>query len=192
MSRVGKKPILLPENIKASREGQFLKIVGPKGELTLPVSPEIEFSLADNQIVFSVNPKQDKEILTSKRRKGIQSLWGMNRNMVENLIEGVTKGYEKRLEIEGLGYRAEVQNDDLVLSVGFSHPLRIKKIEGITFVVEKNIIVITGIRKDLVGQTAAKIRQLRAPDPYKGKGIRYLGEIIKKKAGKKAAGAVTK
>ena len=192
MSRVGKKPILLPKEIKASREGQALKIIGPKGELVLLISPEIEFSLADNQIVFSVNPKQDKEILTSKRRKGIQSLWGMNRNMVENLIEGVTKGYEKRLQIDGLGYRAEVQDGDLVLSVGFSHPLRIKKIEGVTFVVEKNIIVITGIQKDLIGQTAAKIRQLRAPDPYKGKGIRYLGEIIKKKAGKKAAGAVSK
>ena len=108
-----------------------------------------------------------------------------------NLIEGVINGYQKKLQIEGLGYRAQVEDGDLVLFVGFSHPLRVKKTEGIEFLVEKNIISVSGIDKHLVGQAAASIRASRAPDAYKGKGIRYAGEVIKKKAGKKA-GTVTK
>jgi len=191
MSRVGQKPILIPAGVQAELAGQNLKIKGPKGELALPVAPEIKVELAEGQILFSLNPISDRQKLTAHRAKQIKSLWGLSRNLAANLIAGVVKGYEKKLEIEGLGYRAQVENGDLVLQVGFSHPLRIKKVPGLDFVVEKNVITVSGIDKFLVGQTAAQIRQLRVPDVYKAKGIRYFGEIIKKKAGKKA-GTVTK
>jgi large subunit ribosomal protein L6 len=191
MSRVGKKAIIIPSSVKVQANGRILSAKGEKGELSLTVPPQISFALAENKITFSLEPVQSGRQLTSKEKKRNQSLWGLTRNLMVNMLEGVSRGYEKRLEIEGLGYRASLESGDLVLLVGFSHPLRVKKTEGIQFGVEKNVIVVSGVDKALVGQTAATIRSLRPPDPYKAKGIRYLGEVIKKKAGKKAS-TVTK
>lgn len=176
MSRVGKKPILIPENVEVKIEGQKIVVKGPKGELQKEFRPEIEVEVRENKIF--VRPK----IKTKKTN----ALWGLTRALLDNLIKGVTEGFEKKLEIEGLGLRASMEGGDLVLFVGFSHPVRINAPEGIKLSVEKNMITVAGIDKELVGQIAAKIRKVKPPEPYKGKGIRYLGEVIRKKVGKKA------
>ncbi|MDP2927105.1 MAG: 50S ribosomal protein L6 [bacterium] len=191
MSRVGKKPILIPVEVKAILAEEVLVVSGPRGELRFKMPEEIQAEIKDNQIFFTTKSREGKRKLTSNQAKKVISCWGLARSITANLIEGVVNGYQKKLAIEGLGYRAQVENGDLILSVGFSHPLRVRKIEGIEFVVEKNIISVSGIDKNLVGQAAASIRRLRPPDAYKAKGIRYAGEVIKKKAGKKA-GTVTK
>ncbi|OHA62324.1 MAG: 50S ribosomal protein L6 [Candidatus Wildermuthbacteria bacterium GWA2_46_15] len=191
MSRVGKKPILIPVEVKAILAEEVLVVSGPRGELRFKMPEEIQAEIKDNQIFFTTKSREGKRKLTSNQAKKVISCWGLARSITANLIEGVVNGYQKKLAIEGLGYRAQVEDGDLILSVGFSHPLRVKKIEGIEFVVEKNIISVSGIDKNLVGQAAASIRRLRVPDAYKAKGIRYAGEVIKKKAGKKA-GTVTK
>lgn len=192
MSRVGKKPILIPAGVEIIINGQEVKAKGPKGELSFLVPSQITAEVKNGQIIFFVKPDVSGRKLISKQKKNIQSVWGLSRNMVQNMIEGVVNGCVRKLEFEGLGYRAQIENGDLVLNVGFSHPLKVAKTEGVEFNVEKNVITVSGIDKELIGQMAACIRRLRPPDPYKGKGIRYFGEIIKKKAGKKAAGAVTK
>ncbi|MDP3093469.1 MAG: 50S ribosomal protein L6 [bacterium] len=187
MSRVGKKLILIPAGVKVEIKGQDVSVAGPKGQLGFKVPDGVIAEIKDGSLSFSLESKIEK-----RRLKKIPALWGLARNHIANLIEGVVNGYQKALEFEGLGYRAQIENGDLVLWVGFSHPLRVKKAEGIEFSVEKNVIRISGIDKSLVGQTAAKIRKLRPPDAYKAKGIRYFGEVIKKKAGKKATTATTK
>jgi len=122
-----------------------------------------------------------------KQTKQTNAFWGMTRALLFNMVYGVVSGYEKKLEIQGVGYRAAVDGKDLNLSMGFTHPVKIKAPEGINFLVEKNIVTVSGINKELVGHIASKIRKVRPPEPYKGKGIRYLGEVVRKKAGKKAA-----
>jgi large subunit ribosomal protein L6 len=179
MSRIGKKPIQIPEGVKVEIYQNKIRVEGPKGKLEKNIPSEIDVQIKEGMIL--VSPK-------SKTKKA-KALWGTIRQIIYNMVEGVTKGFEKKLEIEGLGYRASVSGDELVLEVGFSHPVKIKKPEGINFSVEKNIITVSGIDKELVGQIAANIRRVRPPDPYKGKGIRYLGEVIRKKAGKKAVAA---
>ncbi|MBI4359289.1 MAG: 50S ribosomal protein L6 [Candidatus Nealsonbacteria bacterium] len=191
MSRVGKKPILIPDNVKVALNDGVLVVSGPKGELSFKMPDETQAEIKDNQILFTIKNRTDQRKLTSIQAKKVISCWGMARNVTANMIEGVIHGYQKKLEIEGLGYRAQLENGDLLLFVGFSHPLRVKKTEGIEFAVEKNVISISGTDKHLVGQVAATIRGRRIPDAYKAKGIRYAGEVIKKKAGKKA-GTVTK
>ena len=187
MSRIGKKPILIPEGIKTEIKDKNIVITGPKGELKFAFPKEIKIEIKDNQIFVSLEKQNDTRRLTSGQKKKIISFWGLTRSCVANMIEGVLKGYEKSLEFEGLGYKANVEaNGDLVLFLGYSHDLRIKKIEGIDILVQKNVIKVSGFDKYLVGQTAATIKKLRIPDAYKGKGIRYAGEIIKKKPGKKA------
>lgn len=176
MSRVGKKPILIPENVEVKIEGQRITVKGPKGELSKELRPEISFEIKNGQIFFS--PK-----FHSKQTK---ALWGLTRQIVNNMVKGVKDGYEKKLEIEGIGFRAQLEGENLLLNVGFSHPVKIKSPQGIKFSVEKNIITVSGIDKELVGQVAATIKRIRKPEPYKGKGIRYLGEVIKRKMGKKA------
>lgn len=176
MSKIGKKPILISENTKATLEGETIIVEGPKGILKKEISPEIEVKIEGGKIF--VFPK-----IKTKKTK---ALWGTTRQIIFNMIEGVTKGFEKKLEIEGLGYKAYLEGENLILEVGFSHPVKIEKPEGIKFQVEKNIISVSGIDKELVGQMAAKIRAVKEPDPYKGKGIKYLGEVIRRKAGKKA------
>jgi len=176
MSRVGKKPILIPEGVEVKIENQQVIIKGPRGELAFEIRPEIKLEKKEKQIF----------ILPQRKTKKTSAFWGLTRTLLNNIIEGVTKGYEKKLEIQGLGYRASLDGKDLTLQVGFTHPVKIKTPEGINFSVEKNIITITGIDKELVGEIAAKIRKIRPPEPYKGKGIRYLGEQVRRKAGKKA------
>jgi len=180
MSRIGKKPILIPENVEVKIEGSKVTVKGPKGELQKEIRPEIRFEIKDKEIF--VFPK-----IETKKTK---ALWGTTRVLLSNMIKGVKEGFEKKLEIQGLGYKAtlEVPNTgspDLILSVGFSHPIKIKAPPSIEFSVEKNIITVSGIDKELVGQIAAEIRKVRPPEPYKGKGIRYIGEVIRRKAGKK-------
>ena len=177
MSRVGKKPIQIPDNVEAKIEKNKVLIKGPKGELSFEVRPEVKLSIKDKKIIVS----------PLKQTKQTNALWGTTRALLFNMVHGVVSGYEKKLEIQGVGYRAAVEGKDLNLSMGFTNPVKIKAPEGINFLVEKNIVTVSGINKELVGQISSKIRKVRPPEPYKGKGIRYLGEIVRKKAGKKAA-----
>jgi len=179
MSRIGKKTIEIPQEVEVVIEGSLITIRGPKGELKRKIRPEINVDVKDNQI--SVTPV--------KETKKTKAFWGLTRALINNMVEGVSKGFEKKLQIEGVGYKGIVEGDFLILNLGFSHPVKIKKPEGVSFSVEKNIINLTGIDKEKVTQTAAEIKKKRPPDPYKGKGIRYFGEVIKKKVGKKAAGS---
>jgi len=179
MSRVGRKPIEIPKGVEVSIEGSLVKIKGSKGELQREVRPEIKVEVKDNQIL----------VIPLKEIKGVKTFWGLTRALIANMIKGVTEGYQKKLEIEGVGYRASLEGEDLVLNIGYSHPVKIKKPEGISFSAEKNAIIVSGIDKEKVGQIAAKIRAVRKPEPYKGKGIRYEGEQIRRKTGKKAIGA---
>ena len=177
MSRIGKKPVIILPGVEVTAEGSEIKVKGPKGSLSIKVVPQINFEIKGSEIILS--PKV--EDLKSK------ALWGLMRTLVSNMIEGVTKGFEKKMEINGVGFKAAVEGKKLVLSVGYSHPVYIEAPEGIEFKVEKNVITVTGINKELVGQISATIRRVKPPEPYKGKGIKYADEIIKKKLGKKAA-----
>jgi len=182
MSRIGKKPILIPPGVDVKIEDNLVVIKGPKGELFQKIRPEIKIEIKEGKIF--VSPK-----IETKKTK---AFWGLTRTLLFNMIKGVVEGYEKKLQIEGLGYKAEIEGGNLVLRVGFSHPVKVEAPKGIKFSVDKNIITVSGIDKELVGQIAAKIRKIRPPEPYKGKGIRYLGEVVKIKPGKKvvtAAGA---
>jgi len=182
MSRIGKQPIQIPQGVQIEIQERVVKVKGPKGELSLTVVPEIEVITEDNQV--KVFPK------AKINNKNTKAFWGLYRSLINNMIIGVTQGYEKKLELKGIGYKAAVDgNGDLTLEVGFSHPVKITKPEGIEFTVEKNIITVSGIDKQKVGEMAARIRKIRPPEPYKGTGIRYLGEKIRMKLGKKAAGA---
>lgn len=177
MSRIGKKPIQIPQGVTVQIVENKITVKGPKGQLEQVISPQIKAEISGNQIIFSVGG--DLKI--------VSALWGLSRALVNNMIKGVTEGFDKKLEIEGVGYKAAVSGNDLVLNIGFSHPVTIKTPSGINLKVEKNIIIVSGIDKYLVGQVAADIRAKKKPEPYKGKGIHYLGEVIRRKAGKKAA-----
>ena len=180
MSRIGKKIIEVPSTVKVEIAGQNIKTAGPKGNLHITVHNAIKAELNDGKL--SVSPKRE---LSAKDR----GLWGLYRALIFNMIEGVEKGFEKKLEIEGVGYKAAVQGDGLVLNLGFVNPVKIKKPEGISFLVEKNVITISGISKEVVGQIAAEIRATKKAEPYKGKGIKYQGEKIRRKEGKKVVAA---
>ena len=175
MSKIGKKPILIPQEVEVRIKENTVFVKGPKGSLEKKFPEGIDFKI-ENGYVF-VFPK----IKTKK----IKALWGLSRALLNNMIEGVVKGYEKKLEIEGLGYKAEKERENLVLRVGFSHPVIISPPPGISISVEKNIISVSGIDKELVGQVAANIKRVKPAEPYKGKGIKYLGEKIRRKVGKK-------
>ena len=177
MSRIGKKPIEIAQGVKIEISEREIKVSGPKGELKQEIHPEIKIEQNDGKVF--VLPK-NKEF--SKKGRG---LWGLYRALVANMIEGVSKGFEKKLEIEGVGFKAAVAGDKIVLNLGFVNPVEIKKPVGITFLVEKNVITISGIDKQLVGETAAIIRKQKKVEPYKGKGIKYQGEKIRRKEGKK-------
>ncbi len=179
MSRIGKKTIEIPQGVQVKIDKNLVIVKGPKGELKRETRPEIKINVTEKEISF----------VPIKETKKTEAFWGLTRSLVNNMVEGVTNGFEKKLQIEGVGYKAVLEQDVLVLNLGFSHQIRVKAPEGVSFNVEKNIITLFGIDKELVTQTAAEIKHKRKPDPYKGKGIRYFGEIIKKKVGKKAAGA---
>ncbi len=178
MSRIGKQPIDIPEGVEIKIDGDLIIVKGPKGELQNKIRSEIKVEVKDKEVILK----------PVKFYKGTQALWGTYRSLVANMIEGTTKGFEKVLEIEGVGYKANLEGKDLVLNLGYSHPIKIKSPEGIEFKVEKNVVTVSGIDKQLVGQVAAEIRGKRKPEPYKGKGVRYQGEVVRRKAGKKAVG----
>ncbi len=179
MSRIGKKPISMPEGVTANIAGNVFSVKGPKGELKRVLHLDLGVEIKDKEIV----------VVLVKKTKKSPALWGLFRSLIANMVEGVAKGFEKKLEFEGIGYRVVLEGDTLVLQLGFSHPVRFKAPAGIQLFVEKNVIRISGIDKELVGETAACIRALKPPEPYKGKGIRYQGEVIRRKAGKKAVAA---
>lgn len=181
MSKIGKKPIEIPKGVIVTVEEQAVKVIGPKGELSLKLPKEVELKLNEGQLL----------VLPVGKSKKTSAMWGTIRAIVANMVTGVEKGFEKKLEIEGVGFKVQLQGNDLVLNLGFSHPVIFKSPEGIKISVEKNNITISGISLELVGQTAANIRALKKPEPYKGKGIRYAGEIIRRKAGKKVAGSAS-
>lgn len=176
MSRIGKKPILILEGVEVKIDGQKVIIKGPKGELSLEVRPEIKVELKEGKVF--VSPQVET--------KETKAFWGLTRALLQNMVKGVSQGYEKKLEVEGVGYRASLEGQDLVLNIGFSHAVKIKAPANIKFAVDKNTITVSGVDKGLVGQVAAEIRRQRPPEPYKGKGIRYAGEHIRRKVGKKA------
>ena len=179
MSRIGKKLILIPENVELKTDKERISIKGPKGELSLQINPGIKVETENSRLKVSLE----------KENKENNAIWGLTQALISNMIKGVSEGFEKKLEIQGVGFRAEVSGENLILNVGFSHPVNLKIPENIKITVEKNIITVSGIDKGLVGQVAANIRKTKKPEPYKGKGIRYLGEQVRRKAGKRVIGA---
>ncbi|WP_421929809.1 50S ribosomal protein L6 [Neoaquamicrobium sediminum] len=176
MSRIGKKPVAVPQGVTASVDGQTVTAKGPKGELKFVVNDEVLVKLDDGAI--AVEPRDQS--------KDARSKWGMSRTQIENIVTGVKEGFERRLEITGVGYRAAMQGKNLQLALGFSHDVVYEAPEGVTISVPKATeIVVNGIDKQVVGQVAAEIRKYRGPEPYKGKGVRYAGERIVRKEGKK-------
>lgn len=182
MSKIGKLPITVPDGVTATVADSMVTVAGAKGTLSFALPKGITVVVAEGKIQVGQeeNTKDDTK-----------NLYGLTRAMLANMVTGVSKGIEKKLELTGVGYRAQASGSDLTLNVGFSHPVKIVGGQGITFTVADNIITISGIDKALVGLIASRVRAIRPPEPYKGKGIKYVGEIIRKKAGKaaKAVGA---
>ena len=175
MSRIGKKPVVIPSGVTVDIKAQDLKIKGPKGELALAIHPKVTVVQDGQNILVSVK----HETLKDER-----ALWGLFRSLINNMVTGVTAGFAKTLEINGVGYKAAVTGKKLVLNLGYSHPIEMEIPAGIEVKVEKNILTISGIDRQLVGQFSAVIRSQREPEPYKGKGIKYSDETIRRKAGK--------
>jgi large subunit ribosomal protein L6 len=175
MSRIGRRLITVPPKVQVTIDGANVLVKGPKGELSRILPP-------------NVNVSQEGEILTVNRRdetRTSRQLHGLFRTLVANMVEGVSTGFQRRLEIQGVGYRAQLQGRNLVLSMGYSHQVQIVPPEGVQFAVEGTLnVIVSGYDKEIVGNTAAKIRAVRPPEPYKGKGIRYAGEVVRRKAGK--------
>jgi len=176
MSRVGKKPIPIPEKTKITYKDKMLSVQGEKGVLTRMIHPDVDVKIEDKTLTILVD-RQDKKT---------KALWGMTRALISNMVSGVSAGFERALEINGLGYRAELKGNSIELQLGYSHPIAFPLPDGITAKVDKNIIRLSGIDKDLLGLTASSIRRLRPPEPYKGKGVKYAEERIIRKAGKTA------
>lgn len=176
MSRIGRMPILIPDGVTVDIKNTHVTVKGPKGELSKTFHPDMSIVLRDGQIL--VTRPSDAPFH--------RSLHGLTRALLANMVKGVTEGFRKELEIRGVGYRAQMQGGNLILQVGYSHPVKIEPPPGITITVEKGYkhVTVEGIDKELVGEVAAKIRAVRKPEPYKGKGIRYVGEWVRHKAGK--------
>ena len=188
MSKIGKKPIQIPKGAEVKVSGDSISVKGPKGELKRDLNSAVVVKVEGDNVIVGLNDKS--------MDKGGASKWGLFRALIANMIKGVTDGFEENLEFEGVGYKANVKpaspaggGDVLELNLGYSHPISVKAPTGISFKVEKNVIKVTGIDNELVGHVAAEIKSKRLPEPYKGKGIRYSGEVIRRKAGKKAATA---
>jgi large subunit ribosomal protein L6 len=175
MSRIGKRPISLPAKVTVTIAGQEVTVKGPKGELSRVLPPEVEV-IQDGS---TVNINRRNESRPARERHGL------SRTLVANMVEGVSQGFQRRLEIQGVGYRAQVQGRNLTLNIGYSHPVQFEPPDGVQFAVEANTnVIVSGIDKEMVGNIAAQIRAVRPPEPYKGKGIRYAGELVRRKAGK--------
>ena len=183
MSKLAKIPIEIKENVTVSFEGSSVKVSGPKGILYFNLPPSVGVMVENGYIEVGVKDKNEEKI---------KELLGLTRAMIANMVTGVSAGFSKKLELSGVGYRAKVSGNNLELSVGFSHPVNISAPNGITFEVSENFITVSGIDKSLVGDTAASIRRVRPPEPYKGKGIKYVDERIRRKAGKAAKTLGTK
>jgi large subunit ribosomal protein L6 len=178
MSRIGKRPVVVPKGITVTQNGQTLSVKGPKGELVRTFHPEIQIAIQGDQVLVTRPSDEPKH----------KALHGLTRSLLQNMVDGVAKGFLKVLEIQGVGYKAEAKPTGLQLALGFSHPVHYKAPAGIKFTVDNNTIVkIEGPDKEMVGQVAAEIRNLRKPEPYKGKGVRYQGEVVRRKAGKTGA-----
>jgi large subunit ribosomal protein L6 len=175
MSRVGKLPVQIPAGVKVTIDGSSVTIKGPKGELTRSFHPDIKVTTQDSQVV-----------VTAPDDPAYDAMHGLTRALIRNMVMGVTEGYKRNLEVEGVGYRAELQGKNLVLSVGYSHPVPVEPPAGISFTVDKSMrsFVVEGVDRELVGEVASRIRHIRPPEPYKGKGIRFSGERVRRKAGK--------
>jgi len=174
MSKIGKQPILIPQGVSVTTDASHVSVSGPKGNLAFAFRPEIK-----------VEVEQDKVIVTRKaQNKFAKALHGLTRSVIANMVKGVTQGHEKTLELVGTGYRAEKLGGNLTLFVGYSHPVVIEQIPGIQIETKENKIIVSGADKILVGETAARIRRIRPPEPYKGKGIKYEDEVIRRKPGK--------
>jgi large subunit ribosomal protein L6 len=179
MSRVGKQPIPLAKEVKVVVDGSHINVTGPRGELSRDLPPEISIQEEEGRLVM-VRPNDEPRV---------RALHGLSRTLVANMVQGVTAGYTKTLEVQGVGYRVQQQGEKIVLQVGYSHPVEVDPPNGISFTIEgNNRINVQGIDKEQVGQVAANIRLIRKPEPYKGKGIRYLGEVVRRKAGKAGKG----
>lgn len=175
MSRIGKRPITIPAKVQITIDGSLIAVKGPKGELSriLPSAVALE------------HEGETLLVLRRDESRTSQQLHGLSRTLVANMVQGVSEGFQRRLEIQGVGYRAQIQGRNLNLNVGYSHPVQIEPPEGIQLAVENNTnVIVSGFDKELVGNIAARIRQVRPPEPYKGKGIRYAGEVVRRKAGK--------
>ena len=177
MSRIGRKPIELPAGVLVAISHGRVQVNGPLGELSQVVPTRMQIEKSDEEIVVKRPTERGED----------RALHGLTRTLIANMVEGVTKGFEKHLEIQGVGYRAQLKGSDLELAVGYSHPITVKPRDGITFdVPTPTQVIVKGIDKQMVGQTAAEIRKVRPPEPYKGKGIRYVGEHVRRKVGKRA------
>jgi large subunit ribosomal protein L6 len=176
MSRIGKKPIKAPQGVTVTVDGQTVTVKGPKGQLAWTVADEIAIAFEDGEIAMT--PRDE-----SMRAK---AMWGLSRSLVANMVHGVTQGYEQTLELVGVGYRAAMKGQNLSMQLGFSHDVDIPPPAGVTFATPRPVeIKISGIDKQVVGEIAARIRRIRPPEPYKGKGVRYAGEVVRRKEGKK-------
>ena len=176
MSRIGKAPIAVPSGATVTVDGQTVSVKGPKGQLSWTVAPEVEVKLENGELTLGL--RED----TQRAR----SMWGLSRSLVDNMVTGVTTGFERTLELVGVGYRATMKGNDLSLQLGFSHEIDVVAPQGVSFAVPKQTeIKISGIDKQVVGEIAATIRKFRPPEPYKGKGVRYAGEKVRRKEGKK-------
>ncbi len=181
MSRIGKKTIAIPSGVIVQIQDGRVFVKGPKGELSYQAPSLIEVKLEEGKVL--VAPKSKDQILSKQER----SLWGLVRTLVANMVQGTLQGFQKKLEIEGVGYRAQKQGEELSLQLGFSHPVVLRAPPGISFDIEKNVITVSGADKGKVGEFAAAIKAQRPVEPYKGKGIHYQGEYVRRKLGKKAA-----
>lgn len=179
MSNIGKQPITIESGVTVVKDGKAVSVTGTKGTLSWKVPSGIDIEIIDDKVIV----KKEHEA------KYLEKFYGLTRSLISNMVTGVSKGYDRRLELSGVGYRARVDGRDLVLNLGFSHPVKISAPENVSFKVEENIITVSGIDKQVVGDTASKIRKVRPPDPYKAKGIKYEGEKIRRKAGKAAKAA---
>lgn len=182
MSKLAKKPVAIKEGVNVALESDIIKVSGPKGNLSFKIPSGVDVKAADGHLTVS---------LKDRNSKGLKPSLGLTRAMISNMVTGVLTGFEKKLELSGVGYRAQVSGRELAISVGFSHPVKITAPEELSFGVSENIITVTGPNKDMVGDMAARIRSIRPPEPYKGKGIKYYNEKIRRKVGKaaKALGA---
>lgn len=195
MSKLAKKPVILKEGANVAFENDVIKINGPKGNLSFGIPKGVDVKSVEGRLLVSLKDPTSSRSSglrgASRSNQGLNSSLGLTRAMISNMVTGVTAGFEKRLELSGVGYRAQVSGRDLIISVGFSHPVKVTAMDGLTFTVTENVITVSGADKDLVGNMAAKIRSIKPPEPYKGKGIKYFQEKIRRKLGKtaKALGA---